>query len=216
MREAKPFWTSWPDVVLTALYPPQCGLCGLMGPAAICSVCRAEMEPYGEPLQAASGPLDGWGAAFRYTGRAAQAVQRLKYARATSLAAPLASELVVATGELGLDRVDAIVPVPIHWRRRCVRGFNQAELLCAGFDRAWVRPEWLERFRSTAPQASLHGAARLENLAGAFRANPEVAGLAILLVDDVRTSGRTFEACAQALKGAGAQSVFGMAVAGGG
>ena len=215
MQEAKHSWTSWLDAALTALYPPQCSLCGKMGPAPICSVCRSEMEPYGEPLQAPLGPLEGWGAAFRYTGRAAQAVQRLKYARATSLAGPLATDLASAVSGFGLDGVDAIVPVPIHWRRRFLRGFNQAELLCTGFDPTRLRPEWLVRARATTPQASLHGAARLANLADAFVASPEVQGLTLLLVDDVRTSGRTFEACALALKAAGAQSVFGVAVAGG-
>lgn len=216
MREAKHSWTNSLDAALRAVFPPQCSLCGVMGGPPICAVCLGEMEPFEEPLQPGSGPLDGWGAAFRYTGRAAQAVQRLKYGRATSLGAPLAEIVAQTVSDFGLETLDAVVPVPIHWRRRFFRGFNQAELLSGGLDRERAKPHWLQRCRPTPPQASLHGLARLENLTDAFEASGEVAGRSILLVDDVRTSGRTFEACAQALKAAGADSVFAVAFSAGG
>ncbi|MEJ5170769.1 MAG: hypothetical protein WHU10_07265, partial [Fimbriimonadales bacterium] len=68
-------------------------------------------------------------AAFRYDGRAAQAVRRLKYERATALGRPMAALLADSWARSGADSPDAIVPVPIHFLRRCSRGFNQAELL---------------------------------------------------------------------------------------
>ncbi|MCX7801061.1 MAG: ComF family protein [Fimbriimonadales bacterium] len=150
------------------------------------------------------------GAAFLYEGRAGQAVRRLKYERATALGAPMAALLAQAAGRMGLDRVDAIVPVPIHFLRRCSRGFNQSELLCEGFDRTKVRPDLLRRVRSTRPQVGLSREQRSRNLRGAFRASPAVEGLRVLLVDDVLTGGFTMRECASTLIAAGAAGVQGL------
>jgi ComF family protein len=140
---------------------------------------------------------------FAYEGRAAQAVRRLKYSRATSLAGPMA-ELLEEARRL-LPPHDWIVPVPIHWARRAQRGFNQAELLSEKAPRNLVRPSFIRRVRFTRPQVGLGTEERLTNLAGAFEAQPEVRGHRILLVDDVVTSGGTALACAYALRQAGAK-----------
>lgn len=150
------------------------------------------------------------GAAFRYDGRAAQAVRRLKYDRATALAAPMASLLAEAAGRLRLDEVDAVVPVPIHFLRRCSRGFNQSELLCERFEPALVRTDLLRRVRFTRPQVGLTREQRSRNLRDAFRASRKVEGLSVLLVDDVLTGGFTMLECARTLTDAGAACVQGL------
>lgn len=216
MLRAETCWNSWRKALVEAVYPPQCALCGLPELPPICGVCAGSFEPFHtELVRTTGGALDAWVCVWRYTGRAAQAVQRLKYARATSVAHPMAGTLAEVGDRLGLIDVDAIVPVPIHWARRCERGFNQAELLCEGFAPKLVQPTWLTRPRATRPQAGLDRAERAENLHGAFQADPQVRGRRILLVDDVRTSGGTLEACAQALRAEGAQEVLALTFAGG-
>jgi len=181
------------------LYPPRCGLCRLLGPHPICAECRAEFGPP-KDFELPDG-IAARVCAYEYTGRAAQAVQRLKYERATALAAPMAEAIRTAVDAAPIA-YDAVVPVPIHWFRRSGRGFNQSELLAETFGD--VRPNLLRRVRYTRPQVGLAPTDRRTNLAGAFRASPEVAGMAILLVDDVVTTGSTARECARALREAGA------------
>lgn len=115
-------------------------------------------------------------------------------------------------------RFDAIVPVPLHWWRQLRRGFNQSELLAAELGRRTglpVRAGAMKRERATPKQSLLDNAGRQSNVAGAFRvARPaEVAGRRILLLDDVLTTGATLNACAAALKKAGATHVSALTLA---
>jgi ComF family protein len=112
---------------------------------------------------------------------------------------------------------DAVVPVPLHWRRRWTRGFNQSELLAQAIARRCGAPvvNALTRRRATSAQAGLTHAARRQNVAHAFQARPSrrIEGKRVLLIDDVMTTGATAAACARALRRAGAQSVTLLALA---
>jgi ComF family protein len=143
---------------------------------------------------------------YAYGGRASQAVRRLKFERATALAAPMAADIARAFNRLPAEW-DVIVPVPIHPIRRRQRGFNQAELLCESLPPNLVQTRFLRRTRHTRPQVGLPAAERLINLKGAFTAAPSVHGLKVLLVDDVVTTGGTIVHCAEALTAAGAERV---------
>lgn len=109
-----------------------------------------------------------------------------------------------------LTPIDWVVPVPLHPKKRRVRGYNQSQLLAESFCKRTgllLRGEVLLRQRDTLSQARLKRAERLTNMAGAFAALPEVKGKRILLIDDVATTGATLEGCAAALKQAGAKQV---------
>jgi ComF family protein len=110
---------------------------------------------------------------------------------------------------------DAVVPVPLHWRKQWDRGFNQSELLARHIARRRGIPvlDALRRKRATAVQAELASAGRKRNVAGAFllragaKTQAALAGRTLLLIDDVMTTGATASACASVLKRGGAKSV---------
>jgi ComF family protein len=113
-----------------------------------------------------------------------------------------------------LAEADALVPVPLHWRRSWARRFNQSALLATAISAESGVPVTagaLKRVKATAQQVGLSRSERAANVQGAFRV-PEagksaVAGRRLVLVDDVLTSGATVEGCARALLRAGAQNV---------
>lgn len=145
----------------------------------------------------------------QYEGALRDLIHLYKYAGVQTLAPPLAQYMAAA---LPRDlRFDGIAPVPLHWRRRWQRGFNQSELLARGLSRRTGLPvmQLLRRVRPTSVQAGLSNSSRRRNVDHAFRcAQPGAAkGKRILLVDDVMTTGSTGAACALALKQAGAARV---------
>lgn len=144
-----------------------------------------------------------------YEGSLRRLIHLFKYSGMTPLARPLADLLLRA---LPVDATfDAVVPVPLYWRKRWQRGFNQAELLARRVAKKRRIPmvSVLRRSRATSVQAGLTSAGRRANVAGAFalRGNADVAGKRFLLIDDVMTTGATVGACAAVLKRAGAKSV---------
>ena len=150
-----------------------------------------------------------------YEGSLQQLIHLFKYAKVESLAQPLSCFLVQA---LPLDEnFDLIIAMPMHWRKRWERGFNQAELLAKPIARRLGLPlaTNLRRSSYTKAQAGLTEAARRENLRGSFRVHrpDQVEGKRILLIDDVFTTGSTLRAAAAVLKSARAAHVAGLTLA---
>ena len=97
-----------------------------------------------------------------------------------------------------LTGIDTVIPVPLHWWRKWKRGYNQAEVIAAELARALganLRTDLLRRARRTRSQTALDAAARLQNVAGAFRLSHAIPARHILLVDDTFTTGATLSAC---------------------
>jgi ComF family protein len=112
----------------------------------------------------------------------------------------------------------ALVPVPLHRRREKKRGFNQSLVLARALAKAWhleVAPRALRRTRFTQSQAKLGATERWQNVEGAFAParGLHLEAPAVLLIDDVLTTGATMNACAAALKSAGVRKVIGIALA---
>lgn len=158
-------------------------------------------------------------AAARYDGTMRELIHGLKYGDRHE-AVRLFCRWLVHAGEDVLDDATLIVPVPLARTRLWSRRFNQSALLASALGRARNIPHnpfVLERTRRTASQVGLSADQRKRNVAGAFRVpdgqRQTVAGRNVLLVDDVITTGATANACARALKRAGAARVDVLALA---
>lgn len=188
-----------------------------------CVACRTPfLNPYPLDAQGRCGlcrrGLNGFDAAYTfgaYDGALRELIHLFKYGGVRTLAGPLAEMMLRALPRD--ERFDALVPMPLHWFKRWRRGFNQARLLAQLVSRRTGIPvvAAARRLRSTAPQAGLSNAQRRRNVSGAFavRRGVRLAGLRLLLVDDVFTTGATASACAAALKRAGAARVSVLALA---
>ena len=219
------------DVALPAL----CPACReQVGDSGLCASCWSKLSliapPYCERLgipfaydpgpgvlsmQAISDPpaYHRARAAVRYDDIARALVHALKYGDRIDLA-PTMGRWVARAGRELLKDADAIVPVPLHWRRLWARRFNQSALLAQAISRETgvaVADTALRRVKATAQQVGLTQSERAQNVQGAFRVPPDrkaqVAGRRVVLVDDVLTSGATSDACARALLRAGARNV---------
>ena len=190
-------------------------------PLGACAVCALPIPAHNPPPGFRCAPcrehppgFDRLLALWSYEPPLHEVIQGLKFGRLDYLGRHLAEAVAEILGD-ELAGFDAVVPVPLHWRRRLARGYNQAErigrplagllglpLLCA-----------LSRRRATPPQSRLGREERLGNLRRAFRVpRPgQVRGLSLLLVDDVATTGATLDVAATALKNAGAAAVTALA-----
>ena len=213
------------DSLLAVTVAPRCAACaGLLdepsgGP--VCGACWAMVDPLPRFLgDVATVHLAGWRAAGDYEGSLRQIIHAFKYDDRRSLARPLGRRMFEAGRDI-LDGAFAVVPVPLHPWRRFRRGFNQAALLAARLGLPVVHGLW--RIQWTTPQAGLPRDGRWRNVESAFRLSPLlsrtrrqqlIAGRTLVLVDDVRTTGATLEACAKVLRDAGAREVRGITAAG--
>jgi ComF family protein len=223
-------------LALDVALPPLCPSCSepVGAGAGLCADCWSKLSPIARPycerlgipfaydpgpgilsMQAIADPpaYARARAAVRYDDIARSLVHALKYSDRMDLA-PVMGRWMARAGTELFAEADALVPVPLHWRRLWARRFNQSATLAklvgetAGLP---VSYSALKRVKATPQQVGLSKAERADNVQGAFRVPPEakgeIAGRRIVLVDDVLTSGATVDACARALLRGGAAKV---------
>ena len=163
-----------------------------------CGRCRRRKPPFDhlESLWIYQEPLDATLLALKF--------RRLEY-----LGDNLGHRLAEAF-EDSLLEVDTVVPVPLHWRRRFARGYNQSEVIARSMARAAGLPllHALRRVRPTPPQSRLPRDERQRNLRDAFRCRRRLEGRRVVLVDDVVTTGATVSEAARCLRRAGAEHLL--------
>jgi ComF family protein len=223
--------------LLQLLYPGTCHLCSrplspeqahfceaccaalTADPFATCPFCAGMVGPYADVAHGCTHCRDvdfSFERVIRlgpYDGLLRATILRLKHSSGAELA-EVVGALWAAHREASLRAAgaQAVVPIPLHWRRRWARGYNQSEVLaCALAARLGLPccPGWIRRTRNTPQQTALTPTNRRSNVRHAFQASPSqpVAGKTILLVDDVLTTGSTCNEAAKALRAAGAARI---------
>lgn len=178
-------------------------------PPEACNRCLSPVKA-GKPCQRCASEamqeIDRVFAPYMYKNAVRSLIHAFKF-DACNEALPLLGEAMAKA--LSERNFDCIVPVPLHTKRLRKRGVNQSLLLAKSLGERTGIPVFdaMSRIRHVTPQSLLNEKDRMENVKDAFKANETVAGKRVLLVDDVRTTGSTANACAKALKEAGACSV---------
>ena len=220
-------------IALDLLFPRWCVGCGKEGDF-ICRSCRQSLSRIKPPVCPRCGrpqssmmlcpscaswqaEIDGIRSPFRFDGVMRQAIHQLKYQNLRALI-PLLAELLQDYLIANPVPADILVPVPLHQKRLRERGYNQSSLLARELGKLTtllVVEDCLIRQRHTPPLARTSNVdERRSNIANAFACrNYSLQDKQVLLIDDVATSGATLDACAAAIKAAGASSVWGLVMA---
>jgi ComF family protein len=215
------------DKIKTAFFPHLCCACEKNPPKdpsyPICSACETQISFIKEnECQACGGINDGileicpkclkenkrpWQNAASlmiYDGKAMELIKNFKYNKKTHLARLFGKMLAQKYLEKKLS-ADCIVPIPLHWTRQILRGYNQSELIASVFSKIVKIPivNLLKRIKITPKQAFLSRKQRKKNLSGAFRVTQKKNDIsnfeAIILLDDVLTTGSTLETAANTI-----------------
>lgn len=225
------FWFRKSTRLSPASIQGQCILCAASGQPGldICQACEAELPFLGPSCISCALPINRLDesycgqclhsppsytrteAIWEYHPPIAQLISAYKYNRQLSYGNVLfkISASKFASAYFNVSMPDFITPVPLHWRRRLVRGFNQSELLAQHLSCQLSIPlkYCLKRAKTTPSQQSLDANARKQNLKGAFLVSEDVTNKTIVVVDDVMTTGATAEKISQCLLKAGAKEV---------
>ena len=228
-------WLDW-------IFPPRCPLCGELLSSSdekVHFLCYKKLnwvhEPKckrcGKPLTTANreinmlcqdclktrhrhkGSFDQGHALWLYEGNAKASIMEFKYQGMKGYVDFYADTVVQMQGDW-IRRInpDVLIPVPLHQRKKRIRGFNQAEVLAKAIsDRMDIpmRNDILYRRKWTDPQKSVSGLDRRQNLAKSMEIRQMPEGIKrVMLIDDIYTTGSTMEACARILKQNGVDEVY--------
>ena len=222
------------DFLMTLVFPHKCAACGKTMPGRrtemLCETCDRQLHAITEPrCKRCSKPVDdltqelcedcakrefivsGGKALYRYDERMQQVIRQFKYEGCFEIGDFFAERMAQAFGDwIQKEKLEMIMPVPVHKKRLRFRGFNQAEILAEKLGECLdipVRTQVLVRTEDTKPQKTLDVHKRIANLQKGFAVTRPVEGRRILLVDDIYTTGATLEACGNVLKRAGAEKI---------
>lgn len=197
-----------------ALWPVSCVFCGYrqQPEVPVCTGCHSDL-PWSAACHPALAPLTLTIAPFEYAFPIDVAIKAMKFKRRLFYA-PAFGHLLMQTIATLPDDVDALMPVPLHWRRHAMRGFNQAAEIARPIHAATGLPLVANVTRRHTPyQSGLTAAQRKRNLKSAFLVRGTIDYRHVLIIDDVITTGQTCCQLARVLLDAGAKQVSALVIA---
>jgi ComF family protein len=200
-----------------AVMPLRCVFCGMRTREPekhICAGCDAELPRIESPPPPVSSPFHTVVAPVAYDFPVDAAIKALKFKRKLYYAPAFAELLCEACRELPGD-IDAVLPVPLHWRRRWFRGFNQAYEIGKPVARYLGLPmvRGVIRRRATPSQSGLNARERARNLRRAFVVRRAIPHRHVLIIDDILTTGATVRQLASVVRAGGSDKVSVLTVA---
>ena len=176
-----------------------------------CHVCHKELsDNLVHPECRESTKIDGVFVVAHYNKFAKILIEEMKYNLYFAISKEIGFLMKAKLSDYNIS-YDALIPVPLHKFKENYRGFNQAELLSRVI--TTQVDNCLKRTKNTKSQVSLNREERFENLKNVFELKHKVNYKAVLIVDDVMTSGSTLEECSKVLKHAGVKKVYGLVFA---
>ncbi len=205
------------SAALDLVAPPYCAFCRQpisRHATGACDGCLADLPWASDPNVRIDSPVVSALAPLNYRFPIDVAIRAWKFERRRFYTPVFIDILVEAAMDLD-ETIDAVVAVPLHWRRLAYRGFNQAELLARPLSRVLALPliRSLRRRRATPTQSGLTADARRANLKRAFVNQRPIAAKHVLIVDDVVTTGGTVTEVAKTLRAAGVARISVLALA---
>jgi len=222
------------DFILDLIFPRFCIGCNkelnLKQASFICEACFNKIPLNGAERLKKTNLNEVWAAGKYQDPILREMIHQFKYQSIESLKKPLAQLMInylekeklteklhpnVGSSVFNIYNI-VLVPIPLTWRRKISRGFNQSELLAEELSQAINCPviNLLRRRKFSAPQARIEDwKRRKENISGAFELSLNELPEKVILIDDVTTSGATLEEAAFILKQAGVKEVYGLVVA---
>lgn len=206
-------------MILNLLFPPKCVLCRKVLSSKefdLCNDCRKDIPEFSYPHNHIPF-VDGWTALWYYKD-VRHSIFRYKFRNVRSYADVYARQLALKL-MASPETYDYITWVPVSFRRRLKRGYDQVALLAKALSREMGIPavSTLKKKRHNVAQSSIQGdSQRRANVLGVYRVNPKatITDKEILLIDDVITTGATCSECARTLLNAGAKKIYCAAIAG--
>lgn len=227
----------WSELVLDAIFPNNCSLCGLRADSRypLCQYCRGLLQPNTHACSRCAlplGRLELWHQDSTLCGQCLQQsppyhkayvpwiyndalsllIRRWKFQGQTRLTPLLASLWLAQPAPPPVP--DVLLPIPLHWHRQWSRGYNQSDLLCRALRKASTdlcvaafEPRLTSRTKATQAQSTIDAQERRRNLQGAFTVRRPCDKLRVAVVDDVLTTGATAAAISHSLLAAGASQV---------
>lgn len=206
-------------MILDLLFPKKCILCRNIlskDETDLCHHCRINAPEF---LSAKNNIpfVAGWTAVWYYRDNVKNSIHRYKFRNARGYANAYGRFLALRIQQMQVE-FDCITWVPVSFRRRYQRGYDQVELLAKAVSKELGIPlcPTLKKTRHTPAQSGLKDASqRKANVLGAYQALPscQITGKTVLLLDDVITTGATTSECAKVLQAAGAKNIYCAAVA---